>query len=249
MSDKESAQNVIDSYRKRQVMAQKAPLIFGISAILLIVGAGAIILWLTGSDVTPAALFATQTPTPTETFTPTASPTVTLTPTETVTPTQTDTAEPTLTATASAPFIYTVNEGDTLTGIIERFGVDMQTVLALNPDLNPNLISPGQQLLIPSPDTQLPTATPVSETCRGLQNYVIRPGDSLADIANLFFSTVDAIVRENKLENANDINWGDQLKIPCGIATPAPTWTPLPAGVTPGAIMTLTPVPSNTASP
>jgi hypothetical protein len=47
MSEKDSAQNVIQSYRKRQNMAQKAPMIFGLAALLLIVGAGVLIFWLT----------------------------------------------------------------------------------------------------------------------------------------------------------------------------------------------------------
>ena len=49
MSDKENAQNVIEAYRKRQQAARKAPLLFGIMALLLIVGAAFLIFWLLGS--------------------------------------------------------------------------------------------------------------------------------------------------------------------------------------------------------
>jgi LysM repeat protein len=240
MTDKDNAQNVIDSYRKRQAMAQKAPMLFGIAAVLLIVGAGVLIFWLMGDNAPSLALRATETPTVTLTFTATASATPTQTSTVTPTPNPTETPLPSETPTASSPFVYVVQEGDTLDSIATKFGVNLNTILALNPTLNPNLIRINDQILIPSPNTELPTGTPVTEGCRGTQEYRVVPGDTLADIANLFYSTIDAIVKENKLENANDIKAGDVLKIPCGIATPAPTFTPPAPGSTPGAIMTLT---------
>jgi LysM repeat protein len=248
MSNKDSAKNVIDSYRKRQSMAQKAPFIFGFSALLLIVGAGVIIFWLAGPDASPVAIFApTETPTSTATATATPTATATATPTETATPTPTDTPTITVTPTASAPFLYTVGEGDSLSAISTRFAVDLLTILALNPGLNPNLISIGQQILIPAPDTQLPTSTPVPETCRGIQQYTVKQGDSLIEIAIRFYTTVAAIVKENKLDSPNAIEAGDVLKIPCGIATLVPTWTPVSIASTPGTIMTLTPVPPTPA--
>jgi LysM repeat protein len=249
MSNKDSAQNVIESYRKRQSLAQKAPLIFGISALLLIIGAGAIIFWLAGPDTSPISMFSTDTPTPTETSTSTPTSTATSTPTETPTSIPTDTPTVTPTPTASGPFIYTVSEGDSLSLISARFEVDLLTILALNPGLNPNTIFIGQQILIPSPDTQLPTSTPVPATCRGIQEYTVKQGDSVGDIAIRFYTTINAIVNENKLESPNAIEAGDVLKIPCGLATPVPTWTPGSAGSTPGTIMTLTPIPSDTAQP
>jgi flagellar basal body-associated protein FliL len=76
MSEKESAQNTIDAYRKRQERAQRAPLIIGIAAILLVIGAAVIIFWLLGAENPAIALFATETPTPTATSTATATATV-----------------------------------------------------------------------------------------------------------------------------------------------------------------------------
>ena len=70
MTDKDSAQNVIEAYRKRQQKARQAPLIIGIAAIFVIAGAALLIYWLLGSDRPAISLFATDTPTPTETFHP-----------------------------------------------------------------------------------------------------------------------------------------------------------------------------------
>jgi LysM repeat protein len=252
MSEKDSAQNVIESYRKRQSMAQKAPLIFGLAALLLIVGAGVLIFWLANPGGLPAfALRSTETPTPTVTNAPTFTATDTQPPTDTATlPPPTDTPTPTLTATAAGPFVYLVQEGDTLFGIAEQFQVDLLTIYALNPSIdqaNP-VIRPNQEILIPSPDTKLPTATPIPPEFRGTIDYTVNAGDSLETIAARFFSTVDEILKANPtLENANDIRVGDKIKVPVNIATPVPTSTP-------GVSATLTaqaaaPSPTNTTAP
>lgn len=45
---------------------------------------------------------------------------------------------------------YTVKPGDTPSGIADKTGVDLDTLLELNPDLDPQLLSPGQRLKLPS---------------------------------------------------------------------------------------------------
>jgi len=113
MSNKDSAQNVISAYRKRQNMAQKAPIIFGAAAVLLIVIAAVLIFLATGSNQ-PLAFLATKTPTPTSTATATLTPNPTSTPTATSTEPPTLTPTSTITATAAGPFVYKVQEGDYL---------------------------------------------------------------------------------------------------------------------------------------
>jgi len=232
MSEKESAQSVIEAHRKRQQMGQKTPMIVMIgAAALLIIGAGALIFWLLDDSGKP--LFG---PPPTETATPSATQTATNTPlpptntpTETLTPTVTETVTPMPTDTPSGPFEYTVQEGDTLSSIAEQFNTDIMTLLALNPSIDPTtlIVYVGQKILIPAPDTQLPTPTEVSTTVPPgtLISYTVLPNDTLEAIATLFRSTVERIVAENELENANDIYVGQILQIPVNIATPVPTAT------------------------
>jgi LysM repeat protein len=228
MSDKESAQNVIDSYRKRR--QQSIPfMIGGLAIILIAVGIVAVVMWLNGPRQPAISFFATETPTATVTPTPTAtasaSATATETPTITVTPTDTPTP------TASGPFIYEVQENENLTLIAEKFGVDVLVLMALN-KLNANsVIRVGDQLIIPPTSLELPTATPLPEGLKGTIDYTIAIGDTLEAIAARYNSTVQAILDANKntLENANEIFVGQTIKIPVNIATPLPTRTPGPA--------------------
>ena len=99
-------------------------------------------------------------------------PDATSTPTET--PTITPTATLTATATPSAPFVYTVQEGDSLAAIVEKFALGddgIPLILMLNPYSEDRrrlasipttqIVYPGQQIFIPNPDLKLPTATPI----------------------------------------------------------------------------------------
>jgi LysM repeat protein len=222
MSQKNSAQNIIQSYRKRQQMGPF--LIGGLAVLLVVVGLLVLVIWLTGPNKPGFALFATQTPT--ATLTPTATP-VTPTSTATVTPTVTQTPTITVTPTASGPFAYTVLEKDTCWDIAAKFKVDLMVLLALNnfaADKCP--INVGDEIKIPAPDTQLPTATAVPTNFRGEITYTVQMGDTIATIAYQFNSTEDAIVAKNKIKDKNAINFGDQLIIPVNIATHVPTKAP-----------------------
>ena len=46
--------------------------------------------------------------------------------------------------------VYTVRKGDTLWGIAKRYGVALTALIAANPGIrNPNLIYPGDKVVIP----------------------------------------------------------------------------------------------------
>lgn len=244
MENKGSTGDVIAAYRRRK---QQGNIIFvyGTAGLLVVAGLGLLALWLTGPSKPLDALFATDTPTPTLTFTPT----VTSTPTETPTVTLTATLTPTVTA--SAPFVYTVQEGDSLAAIAEKYtlGDDgIPLILMLNPysetagtgiDPTTQIVFPGQQIFIPNPDLQLPTSTPIPPNlARGtVVTYVVQSGDSLAGIAGIFNSTVEDIVDNNQLPDANAIYVGQSLNIRVNLVTPTATRpptstprTPLPPG-------------------
>ena len=240
METKGSTSDVIAAYRRRKQQGNIV-FVYGTAGLLIVAGLGLLAFWLTGPSQPLSTLFATDTPTPTTTLTPT----VTFTPTET--PTITSTATLTATATPSAPFTYTVQEGDSLSAIVEKFALGddgIPLILMLNPyseaagtgiDPLTQIVYPGQQIFIPNPDLQLPTATPIPPNLsRGtIVTYVVQSRDSLAGIAGLFNSTVEEIVKVNELPDANAIYVGQQLKIPVNLVTPTATRPPTSTPRTP----------------
>jgi LysM repeat protein len=61
------------------------------------------------------------------------------------------------------PFTYTVQSGDTLSVIAEKFGVALDDLQAANPEISPNAMSVGQVLKIPSnPDNPSGEPTPTA---------------------------------------------------------------------------------------
>jgi LysM repeat protein len=240
MENKGNTGDVIASYRRRRQQSNVI-FVYGVAGLLVLAGVALLVIWLTGPSQPLSALFATETPTPTLTSTSTVTPTVTVTPSITVTPTFTSTG------TASAPFIYTIQEGDSLSAIVDKFnlGTDgIALILLLNPydaasgtGIDPASLSvyPGQQIFIPNPDLKLPTSTPIPANLpRGtVVDYQVQAGDSLAGIAAKFNSTVDDIVTNNSLADANSIFVGQILKVPVNLVTPTATRPPTSTPRTP----------------
>ena len=107
---------------------------------------------------------------------------------------------------------YIVQKGDSLWSIAKRFNVGISEIKSAN-NLNSNLISIGQQLIIPG-------VAPSNQTN---VTYIVQKGDSLWSIANANNTTVDELVNLNDLVT-NNIYVGQILEIPNtsngGIITP-----------------------------
>lgn len=214
---------------------------WGLAAVLVLGGLFLIYSWASAGGLGSIPFLASETPTPTP-VTPTNTPTITFTPTITATPTLETTP------TASAPFLYTVGLGDTLSVLAERFQVDFILIMILNGLNNESILLPGQELIIPNPDMEIPEPTPLPTGLpRGFEiEYLVRPGDILAEIANRFLSTEDAIIEANELENPNQLFVGQLLVVPINLVTPTPGPSPTPTSQfspTPSASPTLTPTP------
>ena len=225
---RDDPKKLINSYKRKQQMLPFV--IWGLALILVIVGVIILIIWLIKPGQSNFSLFASATPTATSTFTPTEIPP---TATSTITPTVTETPTITVTPTRSGPIEYTVSEGDTCFDIADAYEVDLLVLLAIN-NFDPGTcpIRPGDVIIIPSPNQELPTATPwPSDLPRGTRlNYVVQFGDSLDLIADKFLSTVEDIMQINNLTNSNQIFAGQVLEVRVNLVTPLPT---MPATVTP----------------
>ena len=151
-----------------------------------------------------------------------------------------------------------MQEGEFLATIVEQenLGEDgVALILLLNPydattftgiDPATQIVYPGQEILLPYPGMELPTATPIpDDLARGTEiTYSIQAGDTLAGIAALFNSTVDDIIEANELEDPNAIFVGQQLIIPANLVTATATFPPTSTPLTP-----LAGTPSATPSP
>ncbi len=246
MNRKDSPQSVIDSYRRRQQMAPY--FMAGLAILLVVVRIIILVVWFTGPDRESRgsiSLFASPTATVTITVTPTP---VTPTATATSTPTETQTPTITNTATPSGPFEYTVQEGDNCWDIAAKYQVDLDVLLVLNNFGDTCPIKKDDKILIPLPDTKLPTSTAIPTTASGTKiKYRVKSGDTLDTIASDFGTTVEKIKEENKIEDVNLIKVGDELTITVYTVTRTPTRAPTNT-ITPGG-PTFTPTSAVTATP
>jgi LysM repeat protein len=89
--------------------------------------------------------------------------------------------------------LYTVQRGDSFTGIAVRFGTTTENLLARNPHIvDPALIYPGQQIVVPSE----PVVT-VPDPEEGEQLYTIERGETLRGIAVRFGTSVNDLLNRN----------------------------------------------------
>ncbi len=235
MNDKRSTPSMLAAYRKRQARAERFLLIFWVGVMLLVLGAGYLVYRLLKPSPSPQALAATGTPGLAETSPPSAGPATTPAPAASQTIDQT-LSPPTSEVPPTASIItYSVKEGETLIGIAAGFGINLPTLIALNPSITPEFLNVGDQLNVPNQGGSL-TATPIPSGPQTTIEYEVQAGDTLAGIAAHFGSSIDAIVRENSLASADQIQVGQKLRIPVAASTPSPaapdtsTSTPTPQG-------------------
>lgn len=200
-----------------------------IAAVLLGVGIVFGILWMTGAEADFSFNLKRATSTPYPTVTPVIE--MTRVSTNTALPTAVPSITPTFgpSPTALAPFPYVVEEGDTIYTLSEKFGLNPtnghEMIMLLNNMGGSTYISVGTTIIIPDPNTTLPTATPLpADLAVGtLIDYTVMPGDLLSAIAAEYYSTIDDILKANNIADANLIQPNQVLKIPIFTAgTPSP---------------------------
>lgn len=113
---------------------------------------------------------------------------------------------------------HQVRKGESLGTISTKYGVDVDTLVRLNKIRDANQIYPGMELVIPvgpnavlppesSPAVQAPKK-PATKT-----QHTVRSGETLAAIATAYGISIDQLVRDNDLGNADHIEVGQKLSI------------------------------------
>ena len=138
-------------------------------------------------------------------------------------PSPTPTRAPTPTPTP-LPQTYTVQSGDTLQLIAERFNVTVEDLAAKNGILDPNNIFAGQKLELPQPDERV---TPPTLAGPEGEVYVVQAGDTLFAIAQELGVSVEDLADINDIADPSQLFVGRPLKIPERQTTP-PTPRPSP---------------------
>ena len=98
---------------------------------------------------------------------------------------------------------YTVQPGDTLSGIAAAYNTTYQHLADINGIANPNLIFPGQVLTISGGGASAPQQTV----------YTVQPGDTLSGIAAAYGTTYQRLAAVNGISNPNLIYPGQQIVI------------------------------------
>ena len=94
---------------------------------------------------------------------------------------------------------YTIENGDNLTVISKKIGVNLDTLVSVNKISNANKLRPGEKIIIPNRNGLL---------------YTISKGDSLEGIIDKYEMQLDKVLTFNKINDINNINVGDEIFLP-----------------------------------
>ena len=102
---------------------------------------------------------------------------------------------------------HIVQSGDTLSEIAERYNTTYQVLASINGISNPNLIYPGQKIILPSGSTNSGSSS---------SYYIVQSGDTLSEIAEKYNTTYQVLVSINGISNPNLIYPGQKIMLPSG---------------------------------
>lgn len=113
---------------------------------------------------------------------------------------------------------HTVRAGETLGSIARRYSVPMGALISANGIRNPDLLTIGSRLSVPSAGSTTATvasvAVPVASTSSSVGVHKVASGETLGSIAARYGTSVARIQSLNGLANPNLVVVGAALKVP-----------------------------------
>jgi murein DD-endopeptidase MepM/ murein hydrolase activator NlpD len=94
--------------------------------------------------------------------------------------------------------IYTIQKGDNLIQIAEKYNCSLEKIIKLNKINNPNKITIGDKLRIPS----------------SMKKYIVKKGDTLTKIAETYNISIENLTSTNEIKDPDKIIIGHNLTIP-----------------------------------
>jgi LysM repeat protein len=144
------------------------------------------------------------------------------TPSGLITPTALGESGSSSASSADGACTHTVQRGDTLFRIANKYNITLAQLRQANPQLTSDIIQPGQVLQLPNCNGQaniVPTTEPGDNATSapvpaGGQLYTVKRGDTVYTIARRFGVKMQDIIDANKLNNPDNLKVGQQLIIP-----------------------------------
>lgn len=135
---------------------------------------------------------------------------------------------------AASADTYTVESGDNLWNIAQKFNTSVEALTALNGISDPAQISTGQTIETSQPAQIIPTPTVAKASTAPAKaqpavTYTVQAGDTLSQIAQTHGVSVEDIIKYSKLNNTDFIYIGQELVIKPAVAAKHPEPIVIPA--------------------
>ncbi|MFS6826226.1 LysM peptidoglycan-binding domain-containing protein [Cyanobium sp. ATX-6F1] len=131
---------------------------------------------------------------------------------------------------------YTVQPGDTLSALADRYGVSVDRLIQLNNLKSANDLQAGSQLVVPGAAKTAAAkarSKPVA-VAKGAKEHEVQPGETLSHIAEAYGVSIDRLIALNNIKEPNSIPAGSRLKLPGGSAAASKAATrPAPVAAKP----------------
>ena len=149
----------------------------------------------------------------------------------------------------------TVQPGDTLSEIADRYNISIERLIQLNRIQNPSQVIAGDKLVISTRPPARTTRPGTPGQTAGTRVHVVQPGDTLSEIASDYKVPVERLASLNNLKDPDELITGTRLRltapppVPRTTTRPRSTTRPKPPATTSPTVAQTTPARPATTTP